>query len=222
MALTIATASAQKFTDFYDVTYKGAPVENGGYVTSNDWDEWAGWMECDVLFTPKSTFSTVKFNVMADYTATPTFEMSESDPLTYGTPSVCWRSGVMGNCETNTPPTICNFSLSHTTPIEVQFHVLGVDNPDADPDDPSTYALAPTGTGHYLLTIAATVDGKAASDTFSVNLVLGPDAAGVAGVTADDNTPAVYYDLAGRRVLAPAKGQLVIERKGEKARKVIM
>lgn len=63
-----------------------------------------------------------------------------------------------------------------------------------------------------------------ASDTFSFNLnmVYDPVVLSVDGIEADDNIPAIYYDLAGRRILNPQKGQLIIERRGAQALKVIL
>lgn len=48
-------------------------------------------------------------------------------------------------------------------------------------------------------------------------------AGGVEGVAVDnDNTPARYFDLQGRPVAEPANGNLYIELRGNKARKVIL
>lgn len=61
------------------------------------------------------------------------------------------------------------------------------------------------------------------SDSFSfkLNMIYDPEMLGVDGVEADD-APATYYDIAGRRVYNPQKGQLVIERRGAKATKRIL
>lgn len=47
------------------------------------------------------------------------------------------------------------------------------------------------------------------------------DFSGVGAITEQDNTEAEYYNLQGVRVTNPEKGQLVIERKGSKATKII-
>lgn len=58
--------------------------------------------------------------------------------------------------------------------------------------------------------------------TFNVNMTYDPEIlAGVGDITVDNEAPVVYYDLTGRQVFNPAKGQIVIERQGSKARKVI-
>ena len=56
--------------------------------------------------------------------------------------------------------------------------------------------------------------------TFNLNLIYDPEINAVGSVEADDATP-VYFDLSGRRVLNPAKGQFVIERKGARAVKKV-
>ena len=220
------SASAQDFSSYYKVTYEGKTVENGGTITSSHWDEDNGWYECDIDFTPTGNFSNVEFEVTGNYTDYPSYQMQNRDPLTWGTPSICWSSGDEGNCVPNQPPLISNFTLNNTDPIQIQFHVIGEEGeagPDFNPMDPSTWPenIKPANVSHYLLTFAAKVDGKAASNTFSINVLIGPVDAAVEGVMADDNTPVEYYDLQGRKVLNPAKGQLLIERKGAKAVKVI-
>lgn len=59
------------------------------------------------------------------------------------------------------------------------------------------------------------------SFSFKLNMIYDPEMLGVDGVEADD-APATYYDIAGRRVYNPQKGQLVIERRGAKATKRIL
>lgn len=60
------------------------------------------------------------------------------------------------------------------------------------------------------------------SDKFTCTIEMVFDYNGVNDIVADSDAPVVYYDLSGRRVLNPAKGQIVIERQGAKvAKKVI-
>lgn len=44
---------------------------------------------------------------------------------------------------------------------------------------------------------------------------------GIDGINVDENAPEVYFNLQGIRVDNPAKGQLVIVRKGAKSYKMI-
>lgn len=236
MALGLATASAETFTDYYSVSYEGAPVENGGYIEASHWDADAGWIPCDIVFTPKTNQSSFRFNVLGEYTGSPSYEMQSGNTMGYGTPSICYKVGAMGNCITNEPPIISDFDLtskeqsegdiqvSANEPIEIQFHLIGeyrdFNDPGFNAADPSTYTIKPVYTSHYLVTFSATVDGKPATDTFSINVIIGNDPAGVDDVAVDSEAP-VYYDMHGRRVLNPSKGQLVIERRGSKAVKVI-
>ena len=57
--------------------------------------------------------------------------------------------------------------------------------------------------------------------TFYLNIVNDPQIFAGVDAVVDDNAPVEYFDLAGRKVVNPAKGQLVIERKGAKAVKRI-
>lgn len=66
------------------------------------------------------------------------------------------------------------------------------------------------------------VGNSSNSFSCSINMIADPVDAAVDEVTVDNDAPKTYYDLAGRRVLSPAKGQLVIERQGSKARKVVI
>lgn len=228
VAIGIASASAATFTDFYTVTYEGKTLANGDYVYADHWEAKSGFFPCELLFTPKSTFNEVTFNVKG-YCSNPSYETVFGNPLEWGTPSICWEAAGTGNCENGVPPMITNTTLKYNTPILIQFH-LGGEVEELDPDnlppdfDPSTYEptyTMPQKTSEYLVVATATVDGVSASDTFTVNVVIGVTAA-VDEVTVETDAPAVYYDLQGRRVANPAKGQLVIEKKGAKARKVIL
>lgn len=59
--------------------------------------------------------------------------------------------------------------------------------------------------------------------SFTLNLIYDPNYdAAVEGILDDANVSAEYFDLMGRKVVSPAKGQLVIERRGAKAVKKIM
>lgn len=63
-----------------------------------------------------------------------------------------------------------------------------------------------------------------ASNTFTVtiNMIHDPNAQnGIDGVYDNDETSAEYFDLFGRRIANPEKGQIVIERKGAKTVKTI-
>lgn len=233
LALGAVTAGAQSVSDYYNVVFHGQSISNGGSVVSSEWDSDSGWYHADIEFIPKSTIGKVSFNVIGEYTGTPTAEQWQADEAAWGMPSICWGSGAMGNCEQTdrmSASSFTNFTLGEASinngELTVQFHILGVDGeigPDFNPADPSTWPqpVRPSNTSHYKVSVIPTVDGKKL-DTFSFNVYMGPNAAGVDGVAADVDAAPVYYDFTGRRVINPAKGQLLIERKGEKARKVIL
>lgn len=57
--------------------------------------------------------------------------------------------------------------------------------------------------------------------TFNLNMLYDPARNGVSSMVAEDIKP-VYYDLCGRLVANPEKGQILIEKRGAKTVKVIM
>lgn len=225
----ITGASAQSFSDLYTVSYEGKTIENGGYIESAEYDEDAGWFHCDFDIVLKGNHSSASVTYLCDYTTLPTYEMAVGNSIEWGTPSVCYDAGSFGRfCVPNQDPIVSTYDLKTTDPIQIQFHVLADPNeefgPDFNPMDPSTWPkpFKPSLTSHYLFTLSAVVDGKPASDTFTINVLIGENALAVDAIGADTDSPAVYYDLQGRRVANPAQGQLVIERKGGKAVKKIV
>lgn len=227
MAIGLASANAATFSDLYNVTYEGQPVQNGQYIYVDHFDKVSGWFDADVTFTLKGSHSSAELTWYADYTGDPSYAMQSADPEAWGIPSVCYSAGSAGeNCQPNEAPIISTKTLATTDPIIIQFHVLSEVmepfGPDFNPSDPTTYPdyMAPANTSHYIITYSAKVDGAAASDSFTIHYVMGQEAS-VIGVTVDD-AQAVYYDLQGRKVASPAKGQLVIEVKGGKSTKKIM
>lgn len=231
LAAGIMTAGAANISDLYTVTYEGTPVANGATIEADHWDGNMGLYPCDIDFKLKSAATNVKFNVLGEYTGLPSYDQQVADVKAWGEPSICWAAGSAGNCEPNTgtPPTISNFTLTNTTDIQIQFHVLSKVSseigPDFNPNDPSTWPqpIAPSETSLYKLSFTGSVDGVTANDPFVIYVAIGPNASGVDEVAVDDsNAPVEYYDLTGRKVMNPAKGQIVIERKGAKSVKKIM
>lgn len=82
---------------------------------------------------------------------------------------------------------------------------------EVDPDSPE-YSGTWTGT----LTITAN------GETFSCTLVFSNNDSGIEGVVVTDDTPAVYYNLQGVAVANPSTGNIYIERRGSKCRKVML
>lgn len=234
IALASATAGAQNISDYYSVSYEGKTLENGGTIIAENWDSEAGWYHADVEFMPKAQYNDVSFTVVGEYTGTPTASQWRNDVDAWGSPSICWASGMSGNCETTLEGndkfadfTIGNEKISKGE-FTVQFHVIGQDGeigPDFNPMDPSTWPapVPPTETSEYVIKVTPKVNGSSVG-TFTYTVFIGPDAenAGVDDITVDNDAPVVYYDLAGRKIQNPAKGQIVIERQGSKARKVVM
>lgn len=234
MALVgMASASAASFTDFYDLTFEGQPVQNGAFLEAGHWDKEAGYFSVDIDVTPKQKYTKAEFTMLGDYTTVPTFETCMGDPIAWGTPSICYYgTGIPSYCIPNQDPIISTWTFDNPEFVQIQFHLLGQEIPEDEqefpdnfnPMDPSTYPetyYEPTNTSHFTLILTAKVDGQT-SDSFLINLVMGPNPSGVETVGVDTDAPAVYYDLQGRQVANPAKGQLLIERRGTSARKVIL
>ena len=224
MAMSMfCAAAATTFNDYYTVTYEGKTVEDGGYVYSEEFLEEAYYM-CDVMVTmiTNEPVESRSLHILGTYTDLPTKQMSEDNPLLWGAPSMCYSPvGGIGGCPLvpdDAPANAYadftlgggNITISNSAPVELQFHNMFVE-PDYLP-----YENA----GIYKVEIEGTINGYSIG-SFTYYMVVGPNAAHVDGVVADDNAPSVYFDLSGRRVINPAKGQLVIERKGDKAIKRI-
>lgn len=228
--------NAQSVNDYYNVTFHGQTLENNGVVVAEDWDEEAGWFHADIEFTPKVDIENCSFNVVGEYTGTPTSTQWQTDVEAWGMPSICWASGATGNCEITDQDNssyFTNFTIGNEKitkgQFTVQFHVLGQDGevgPDFNPSDPSTWPkpIPPTNTSYYKIVVTPTVNGQSVG-SFTTNLYIGLDAedfSGVEEVIANNDAPVVYFDLTGRKIANPAKGQIIIERKGLKAVKKII
>lgn len=228
LALGVATASAQSLTDYYNVSFDGQAVTNGGTICSEHTAA-TEWYTADVALEPKVALQSASIRILGDYTGDPSKAESEADRDNWGRPSVCYQIiGGSGECPPCYDPSkFADFSLDTTSPFEIQFHLMSEAvepiGPDFNPADPSTWpqSILPSKAGKYQLTVTGTVNGAKFND-FTFYVILGPNAAGVDSAIDDNDAPAVYFDLSGRRVLNPAKGQFVIERRGMKVTKKVI
>lgn len=83
--------------------------------------------------------------------------------------------------------------------------------------DANGYITFPAGC-FMLTTIPSGSPSSNNGGTFAINL---PNETGVSEVAAEENQPAVYFDIFGMKVEKPEAGKIYIEKKGEKSRKVI-
>ena len=234
LALGGLTASAQSFSDYYKVTFNGQEVKNGETIASEETVE-TEWYECDFEVTLKgSGVSSAELWARGEYTGQPSYMMSMNDPVAWGSPSICYSIPATGenNCEASDNPELyfSNFSLSTVNEVIYQFHVASMGTteigPDFDPKDPSTWpvSILPSEIGLYKVTLYSILNGSNKTSDFTLYVLIGPKATGVDSIEADySNAPVEYFDLMGRRVLNPSKGQIVIERQGSKTvKKVIL
>lgn len=209
-ALAFSAIASQAVT--FNVTIAGQEVQPGSTVTSNHLtveyfeEEYKG----QIISTTSYVLDPEIFATASEPTdATVTVTLNSFNfPALAPNLQFCWPN----NCydlEPGTPQE--SKGRLNSTPSDLAFHALWN---DYTIDEPFTYSCS-----------VQIVSQTNPSDSFSFNFDLSYDPAqlnGVDGVEADDDVPTVYYDLAGRRVLNPQKGQLVIERKGSKASKVIL
>lgn len=220
LAFGAITASAQSIS----VTVEGKPVENGATVNSS-----------------RVTFETYE-QTLPNFG---TFHMTtfQLDPEVYASASVAGQYEVtIVNTTTDNLPDMPGLQICW--PENCVAVPLGetVVTPAGTLSPTPSFLQIDSSTGqevdHELLpdqlwpdqdfTISCRVDIKKAGSSvseFSFNLNMNFDAkafASVNGIEINDEAPVEYFDLTGRRVLEPAKGQLVIKRQGGKAVKVII
>lgn len=228
MAAGAATAGAQTFADSFSITYDGKPVPNGATIVSHEFVEDIMY-QCEVDVAPLSTSQDISVSVLCDFTGTPTRAQMEADKAAWGEPSVCYAPfGKVGACLPLGTSNVAYFTLTKAKDFPVsdgftiQFHILTLLE-ESNMNSDGSFKL-PTKTSKYHFTLTASVDGKKLSDTFEFDVEMGPENGydAVESIEAiGDDAPTVYFDLAGRRVLNPAKGQIVIERQGAKVAKRI-
>lgn len=101
--------------------------------------------------------------------------------------------------------------------------IMGTEN-EIELDTPTLLVPVTDETPYYEMTIANAVAGDLYNVTFdAVNnmLTVTKDASSISVVEAENNVPAVYYNLQGIEVANPANG-LYIEKRGDKVRKVVI
>lgn len=240
-ALCMAGANAQSIKDYITVTHNGQVVADGEMVESDESN--GAWFHCDFTLTLKNSSDIVKLNLYGNYTGTPTMEEVEADRVAWGNPQICMANGNCFNAKDeymaaailSNDPNISNDASEGgtlVTKISFPFEFAGEvvfmappAGPDFNPTDPSTWPtpIMPTKTSLYSFTLSGEVNGVKVPGEYTVKYAIGPNASGVEIIDVEYNdAPAVYFDLSGRKVVNPAKGQIVIEKKGLKATKKVV
>lgn len=199
-ALAIAGLSTSAQT--YTVTANGQPVQNGSTIDCYDYefDEYNidGVSGTDVQINPRLFLSTEKEYAL-NMTVTNNSNVTIPDAL------FCWPTTCVnvkaGQSQTQT-------GTSSTSPQPMQ-----IDSDFFDINDPA-FTLP-------LKVEISRVDNAGEKFSFTVNLIWDPSKVAAVDLVEVDDVAPVYYDLAGRRVLNPEKGALVIERRGAKAVKKV-
>lgn len=208
-ALTLGALSlnAQNFT----VTVEGKPVKNGETVISHHLTcvetEYMGEIDRNYNLNPE-VYVTAEADMPATVTLTNTSAIAE--PAT----QICWPTNCVVVHQGLSVSPDGTFLAGVPTDLLVESTTLY----DYEPED---LKLLESG-----FTLSCTVNivptaNPANAFTFYLNLVNDPQIYAGVDAVVDDNAPVEYFDLAGRKVVNPAKGQLVIERKGAKAVKRI-
>ena len=186
------------------VTVDGQEVQNGQTIdlhclNVNVDDSWPGYVFYDCQFEPQVC-------VTSDTDVTINAQVENTSGLTYPLVQFCWPSG----CEEVPAGT----STSHVSELKAGKETNMLIESSLFQDLPQekmvlsfTFRLATTAVYTFAV---------------NVNMIYDPltDAA-VDGISADENLPVEYYDLLGRRLENPAKGQIVIERQGAKSVKKV-
>lgn len=208
-ALTLGALSlnAQNFT----VTVEGKPVKNGETVTSHHLScvetEYNGETYRDYNLNPEVVV-TADSDMPASVIFTNTSALEE--PLL----QMCWPTECATVRKGESLEREGTFMAGVPTDLLIESMALYGDEPDHIKLLESEFSL--TGT----VKIVPTANPSNAF-TFYLNIVNDPQIYAGVDAVVDDNAPVEYFDLAGRKVVNPAKGQLVIERKGAKAVKRI-
>lgn len=217
-ALTIGalSANADNFTDFFKVTYENKEIQSGETIACETTDADKSRYECDYFVEPLMEPELLSLSYRAVYLDSPTYEESLANRAMWGTPTICYVMGPNANCIPGQGNIISQYTFEQMTgTLEIQMHLDGE-------IDLSTFSFKlPEKAGTYRVVLTGTYDGAEIEDDFITDIYIGPGAAGVEGVIDDVNAPTEYFDLTGRKVLNPAKGQIVIVRQGSKAVKAI-
>ena len=218
IAFAAVSASAQ-----ITVTAEGQPVANGGTVNSKHLKIGYDTQEFFGVTVNTTTFQLdpevmVAASPAGRYVIRVTNNTTDNYEGMPG-PQICWPENCVGVGRGQTFETKPGELTPTPQTIQLDSKEGYVTDWDLDP-------------GEYWpevdFTLACKVEivpenGSSPVFTFNVNMTYDPTIlAGVDDITVDNDAPVVYYDLTGRQVLNPAKGQIVIERQGSKARKVIM
>ena len=212
LALGAVSANAQDIT----MTVQGKAVESGSTID----------VECFEAKEITQGEGDAAFTFM-EYTLNPEVEVTVKNAGTYkvtvtnttdvGTevelPGIlfCWPS----NCEPIEPgdDLTNDGTLAADTPTSLEIHSSAGYEGDTWLEEKFTLSCD----------IEVMMDGDTENNfAITINMKYDPSMNAVEAIGAEQEAPATYYDIAGRRILAPAQGQLVIERRGNKAMKRII
>lgn len=208
-ALTLGALSlnAQNFT----VTVEGKPVKNGETVISHHLScvetEYNGETYRDYNLNPE-VYVTAEADMPATVTLTNTSAIAE--PAT----QICWPTNCVVVHQGLSVSPEGTFLAGVPTDLLVESSPLYGDDPEHVKILQSEFTLSCT------VNIVPN-NNPANAFTFYLNIVNDPQIYAGVDAVVDDNAPVEYFDLAGRKVVNPEKGQIVIERKGAKAVKRI-
>lgn len=193
------------------VKVEGQPVENGAIVTSSQ-------VVLEQEMSSGAKMYTLNPEVEAASSVETAFDITvalNSQEPAIGAPALrfCWPQ----NCEN---PEIGKPSTRQGN-LTPEFMSLAIDSETLRVPAGKTLEEAFPNPFSYNTTVTI-VEVANPSNKFEFNLIMNyvGDGSGVEGVVADEEAP-VYFDLSGRRLLNPEKGQFVIERRGAKAVKII-
>lgn len=208
-ALTLGALSlnAQNFS----VTVEGKPVKNGETVISHHLScvetEHNGETYRDYNLNPEVVV-TADSDMPASVTVTNTSDIEEPKL------SFCWPTTCLAIDKGESLEREGTFMAGVSTDLQIESMPLYGDDPNHVKLLESEFTLSCS------VKIVPTAN-PANAFTFYLNIVNDPQIFAGVDAVVDDNAPVEYFDLAGRKVVNPAKGQLVIERKGAKAVKRI-
>lgn len=216
-ALALGAFSAMAQT--VGVTVMGEPVANGGTVTSYCYEETKiEWGDINII--------TKELNPHVSATSTPeaTYIISVTDLTTDNVQympnvQICWPMLCVdvykGKPGTTQPGTL------GTTPKLLEIHSSPSTLTIPDVGQPAT----PWPDEAFMLSCLVEIKKEGSSTnafTFNLNMIYDPDQASVGGIVDDNDAAPEFFDLSGRRVLNPEKGQILIKRSGASVEKVIL
>lgn len=214
MLVGAMTASAQSFSDYFEVSYNGQAIADGETVIISDFVDYSTdglgfwYMDAHLKMVNKTNEPKACFAIL-NYVGDPTKDQAQSDNLKWGVPSICYSgaeaydSFSAGGCMT-----AGTFDAGNGT---VWVPAAGTDTFQWEPH---LEGCAPETVSNYRLTLVY-MEGMPDEDleesdcVMNINLKFTPDTNAVADIYVDNNDVPVYYDLLGNKVNNPENGIFV-------------